>query len=145
SDAQDGAAADENRYTRCLSCLRELSLPTTDAKYPEVMRTRGWAMKTLNTQLASWAQLRHDTVLYAKQSYTFNTLCEYPAGYVEPLPQFWARFEKMAGRAADLLDTPPFPEPAAGQPGPGPKAAQQRQAEFFRSFAKQLGMLRGIA
>ena len=32
------------------------------AKYPEAMSTRAWAMKTLNTQLASWTQLRHDTI-----------------------------------------------------------------------------------
>ena len=42
-----------------------LSAPTTNAKYPEVMRTRAWGHKTLNTQLASWAELRHDTILYS--------------------------------------------------------------------------------
>ena len=52
-----------------LATLRELSKPISDSKYPEAMRTRTWGMKTLNTQLASWTQLRHDTVLYAKQSY----------------------------------------------------------------------------
>ena len=44
------------------------------AIYPDAMRTRAWAMKDLNTQLASWTQFRHDTVLYAKQSYT--TCCQ---------------------------------------------------------------------
>jgi len=37
-------------------------------------------MKTLNTQLASWTELRHDTVLYAKQPYTASVLCSYPDG-----------------------------------------------------------------
>jgi hypothetical protein len=32
------------------------------------MDRKAWAAKTLQTQLASWAQLRHDTILYAKQS-----------------------------------------------------------------------------
>src|SRR5262249_57614755 len=84
--------------------------PTTDEKYPEAMRTRAWAMKTLNTQLASWAQLRHDTILYVKQSYTAGAECYYPAGYVEPVPHFWARLEKMAARAADLIEKTEFPD-----------------------------------
>ena len=41
-------------------------------------------MKTLTTQLASWTHLRHDTLLYVKQSYSARTACVYPAGYVEP-------------------------------------------------------------
>ena len=69
-DQQTPSAWDSNIYMSWLACLRELSAPTTDPKYPEAMRTRAWAMKTLNTQLASWTQLRHDTILYAKQSYT---------------------------------------------------------------------------
>ena len=67
------------------------------------MRTGAWAMKTLNTQLASWTQLRHDTVLYAKQPYTGLILCEYPDGYVEPRPGFWLKMEEMALRTKDLV------------------------------------------
>jgi hypothetical protein len=106
-DAQDKAVWDENIYMNWLATLRELSQPTTDARYPEVMRTQSWAMKSLNTQLASWAQLRHDTILYVKQSYTAMTSCEYPAGYVEPVPHFWGRLQKMALRAADQLEKTP--------------------------------------
>jgi hypothetical protein len=151
-DAQDRPAWDENLYSLWLSCLRELSAPTTDAKYPEAMRTRAWALRTLNTQLASWAQLRHDTVLYAKQSYTWTTACDYPAGYVEPRPAFWARFEHMAARAADLIDRTPFPARAVEKPLHGTlklkvelPAVKMRQVEFFRNFARHLGVLRGIA
>src|SRR6266487_1562824 len=68
-DSQEPSVWDSNIYMNWLACLRDLSAPTTDAKYPEAMRTRPWAMKTLNTQLASWTHLRHDTILYAKQSY----------------------------------------------------------------------------
>src|SRR5262249_50820406 len=66
-DDLDKAAWEDNLYIGWLALLRELSKPTTDAKYPEAMRGRAWAMKSLNTQLASWTELRHDTVLYAKQ------------------------------------------------------------------------------
>ena len=34
------------------------------------MRSRVWARKSLNTALGSWTELRHDTILYAKQSVT---------------------------------------------------------------------------
>ncbi|MGL1562999.1 DUF3160 domain-containing protein, partial [Vibrio parahaemolyticus] len=46
---------------------------------------------------ASWAQLRHDTILYAKQSYTMTkerSAVNRPRpvqGYVEPVPEFYAR------------------------------------------------------
>src|SRR5262249_55793960 len=75
-DSQTEPAWHENVYQSWLACLRELSRATTEAKYPEAMRGRAWALKTVNTQLASWAQLRHDTVLYVKQSYTGIPLCE---------------------------------------------------------------------
>src|SRR5262245_64703698 len=102
-DAQGPSAWDSNIYMKWLACLRELSAPTTDAKYPEAMRTRAWAMKTLNTQLASWTQLRHDTILYAKQSYAGGDSCVYPAGFVEPRVEFWQRLRATATMAADLI------------------------------------------
>jgi hypothetical protein len=96
--------------------------------------------------------LRHDTILYAKQSYTGTTMCEYPAGYVEPLPHFWARFETMAKSAGDLIEKTPFPDRTVEKPLFGRltqkvrlKDLQKRQAEFFRNFAKQIGVIRGIA
>ncbi len=136
-DAHSPAAWEENLYTNWLACLRELSKPTTDAKYPQAMRTRAWAMKSLNTQMASWAQLRHDTVLYVKQSYTGVPACEYPAGYVEPVPHFWARLAKTATLAADLIERTPFPQKA--------QKLQVRQTVFLRDFAKQVAILKGIA
>ena len=52
-DQHTPGAWDSNIYMSWLACLRELSAPTAGAKYPETMRTRAWAMKTFNTQLAS--------------------------------------------------------------------------------------------
>jgi hypothetical protein len=65
--------------------------------YPTFMTTKAYQTKSLNTALASWAQLRHDTILYAKQSYTMGFGGGIPrepelvGGYVEPLPEFYAR------------------------------------------------------
>lgn len=136
-DKQNQVAWEENLYTNWLATLRELSAPTTEPKYPEAMRTRAWAMKTLNTQLASWTQLRHDTILYAKQSYTGGIRCYYPAGFVEARAEFWGRFERMAMFAASLIEKTPFPESVQN--------IQQKQAKFFRYFAQQLAILKGIA
>jgi hypothetical protein len=93
----------ENIYSSWLGAIRELSNPTTSRIYPEAMRTRAWGDKNLNTQLASWTQLRHDTVLYTKQTYTGIILCFYPAGYVEPRIEFWHRLREMAIRSAQLV------------------------------------------
>ena len=88
-------------YNRWLGALRTLNTPTTGPQYPAVMHSAAWADKMLQTQLASWAQLRHDNILYVKQSVTEGTLCSYPAGYVEPYPAFYAalRDYAQAGRA----------------------------------------------
>ncbi len=68
------------------------------AGYPVFMQTKAWDDKELNTALGSWAELRHDTILYAKQSYTphYNGIPYEPpekpvVGYVEPVPEFYAR------------------------------------------------------
>jgi hypothetical protein len=125
----------ESLYADWLGCLRELSKPTTDAKYPEAMRGQAWALKTAATQLASWTQLRHDTVLYAKPSYSSGELCEYPAGFVEPVPDFWRRFEQMVQRTTEMVAKIPF------------AADDTRKSYLYRleKFAKGAGMLRAIA
>jgi hypothetical protein len=150
-DAQSPTEWEENLYMGWLATLREISKPTTDAKYPEVMRTKAWAMKSLNTQLASWTQLRHDTILYAKQSYTSGARCFYPAGFVEPTPHVWARMEKMVARAAELLEKTPYPEGNYTKSSPGGevrvdfKTRQKEQVAFLRNFAQQVGALKTIA
>ena len=107
-DRQTPSAWRNNIYSHWLAALRELSAPTTDLRYPESMRTQPWAMKTLNTQLASWTQLRHDTILYAKQSYTGGTVCSYPSGYVEPRLGFWRRLAAMARGTVQLIEGLPY-------------------------------------
>jgi hypothetical protein len=134
-DTRPEAMWQENLYTGWLGCLRELSKPTTGPEYPQVMRTEAWAMKTLNTQHASWTQLRHDTVLYAKQSYTPGFMCYYPAGYVEPVPHFWARLEQMATRAGDLIRATPYDN----------VDLQAAQVKFLRGFASTVRTLHDIA
>jgi hypothetical protein len=87
-------------YTTWLGTLRGLSMPAGDptsaAGLPAIMQTEPWARRMLNTQLASWAELRHDTLLYAKQSFTAIPSCDFPAAYVDPYPDAWSALVRMA-------------------------------------------------
>ncbi len=93
---------ERNLYTLWLDGLRSLSEPLPGT-VPTVMRSRTWQDKQMNTQLASWAQLRHNTLLYAKQSYTGGIICFYPDGYVEPYPEFYRTVGEIAGRIQSML------------------------------------------
>ncbi|MHC4644419.1 MAG: DUF3160 domain-containing protein [Planctomycetota bacterium] len=89
------AESDWNRniYWCWLHALKPL-LKDFGQGYPTFMTTQAWRDKSLTTALASWAQLRHDTILYAKPSYAVATGGTGPKpveGYVEPVPEFYAR------------------------------------------------------
>ncbi len=92
----------DGHYNRWLGALRVLNVDTTGVAYPQAMRTPAWADKMLHTQLASWTQLRHDNILYVKQSFSSN-LCQYPAGYVEPYPEFYAAIGDYARAGQRLI------------------------------------------
>ena len=84
-----------NLYWSWLYTLKPL-LKDFSAGYPTFMQTKAWQDKELQTALASWTELRHDTILYAKQSYTplLESAPPQPKpvhGYVEPVPEFYAR------------------------------------------------------
>lgn len=55
---------------------------------PEFMKTEAWLDEKLTSVLGSWAQLKHDTILYGKQGLTL-AVCSTPEGYVEPYPRFY--------------------------------------------------------
>lgn len=135
-DGIDVKAWDDTIYMQWLATLRTLTKGGPE-NMPEAMRTREWGMKQTNTQLASWTQLRHDTILYVKQSYTDMPSCYYPAGFVEPVVPFWAQMDAMASRSATLLEQTPFPDNV--------KATQAKQVKFFRDFATQMGKIRNVA
>jgi len=85
----------ENLYWNWLHTLRPMLKPKGEG-YPVFMRTSSWLDKGLNAFLGSWAELRHDTILYAKQSYTLRATSMRPErpklrGYVEPEIEVWNR------------------------------------------------------
>ena len=56
--------------------------------FPEFMKSKAWVFKDINSQLGSWAQLKHDTILYGKQAAAEmgggEEEHEMPQSYVEP-------------------------------------------------------------
>jgi len=113
-DAHEADYWEGSAYTEWLAALRALSpaAPESDAFMPAVTQTTAWQHRILSTQLASWAELRHDTILYVKQSYTVGTTCEFPDAYVDPYPELYARLNRLAQRVVEVLDT--LPESASG-------------------------------
>ncbi len=94
-----------NVYHRWLGMLRTLNVATTGENYPQAIRTQAWSEKMLQTQLASWAQLRHDNILYAKQSVTAIPICTYPVGYLEPYPDFYAAMADYAQAGQIIMNS----------------------------------------
>jgi hypothetical protein len=96
-DALDIYQWNQNLYWSWLYALRAL-IGEFGQGYPNFMRTQAWEKKELNAALASWTELRHDTILYAKQSYTpvATGLPPRVTGFVEPVPEFYGRLLALA-------------------------------------------------
>lgn len=90
----------ESLYNSWLSSIRALNPGSDDDNQPFFMRTGAWHQQKMNTQLAGWAQLRHDNLLYAKPSYTGGAGCSFPYSYIEPYPEFYKRLGDYATDAA---------------------------------------------
>ncbi|MBK7398415.1 MAG: DUF3160 domain-containing protein [Myxococcales bacterium] len=101
-------------YHLWLSAIRELS-PSAEADkvLPAPMQSDAWSRRLLNAQLASWAELRHDNLLYAKQSFTAMAACEYPDAYVDPYPAFYAAMARLGDKGVGLVDLLPLAPDAA--------------------------------
>ena len=131
-----------NLYNIWLDSLRTLDADQRPRKhFPEAMRTEAWQRKQLQTQLASWAELRHDNVLYAKQSYTAGERCEYPTGYVEPYPETYARIKLLCRRGSETNRGSQFCNRQTGFR----HDIQERQVKFFQQMAKILEKLETLS
>lgn len=93
----------QNLYWNWLYCLMPLLYEKGEG-YPSFMQTIAWMDKELLTALASWAELRHDTILYAKQSMTPCGMTPGPPkSYVEPNPHLYARLASLTRYTIDGL------------------------------------------
>jgi hypothetical protein len=94
-------------YTAWIYSLQSLTNVEYTDSHPEFMRNIAWKDEKLNTACGSWAQLRHDTLLYAKQPYIPGLLCSYPEAFVEPNPTFYSRMQKLSERTIEAFSMLP--------------------------------------
>lgn len=95
-------------YNKWIQSLNELQKP--DKSYPHFMQTHAWDLKNLNTSLASWAELKHDAILYGEQPMAAE--CgggeDLPVpivkGYVEPNLKFWNKLGELVSLTGELLE-----------------------------------------
>jgi len=97
--AADDAAWRRNLYWAWLDVLREYVAPRSRPTQAFEL-SPAWSDKTLTAALASWAQLRHDTILYVKQPFVPLGAGAPPAppppkGFVEPHPEVFARLAAL--------------------------------------------------
>ncbi|GAF05472.1 DUF3160 domain-containing protein [Saccharicrinis fermentans] len=95
-----GVDGDKTVYNKWIKSLLELQ--KSNDKYPYFMQTQQWDKKNLMASLASWAELKHDAILYAEQPMAAECGGGGPpepitVGYVEPNVAYWnAALELLA-------------------------------------------------
>ena len=136
-DQHESSYWTESLYTAWLGAVRAASPgfgADANPKAQPIVATQAWTKRILQMQLASWAELRHDNLLYAKQSYTGIPVCEFPDAYVEPIPALWHALVDFGNRGAALVAELGL---AAGSTS-GPAA-------YFTSLATTATMLEAMA
>ena len=98
----------ETIATQWMSTLRALCDRDPQLNLPYFMVTPEWNLKDLNAMLASWAELKHDAILYAKQPAGAECGGGGPPepvvkGYVEPNIGFWKKAISLLDNTAHLL------------------------------------------
>ncbi len=85
----------QNVYWQWLFSLLPL-LEVKEEGYPGYMQSDAWTDKSLMTSLASWVELKHDTILYSKQAVCASGMSDLIYHYVEPYPQVYSRISATA-------------------------------------------------
>lgn len=139
-----------------LATLRHLHTDLAgERNAPAVMKGSAWQRKQLQTQLASWAEYRHDTVLYTKPGFTAYPACEYPAGFVEPYPRVYAGAAAFARGLADAMQSVDTErllgtdhegmDATVGMPVDAVLKMQERHHSFLTGFAARADWLEALS
>ncbi len=101
----------QNIYWSWLYTIKSLFKNTDMSGYPMFMKNSDWKSKQTQSFLGSWTELKHDTLLYAKQSYAElgaggdeqepNPVVK---GYVEPNIEFFDRMIALVNMTTDGLE-----------------------------------------
>lgn len=84
---------DPSLHTAYLRLLKHLNHADADA--PELFRSEVWNIKSCNTQLAGWAQMRHTWALQAKRTVYARMATHQHPGFVEPVPEFFSALAEL--------------------------------------------------
>jgi len=97
----------QNLYWGWLYSLLPLTTEKTEG-FPSFMSNLAWLRKELNTYLGSWTELKHDTILYAKQAYAERGASGFEPkddrGYVEPNPAVYSRLASLLKMTTEGLE-----------------------------------------
>ena len=109
--AQEQLARQATFYDEWLNALNSLFLPVASKQVFALGKP--WQYKNLNGGSASWTELKHDTILYAEQSFAesgggdFFEIPPYvppgPKGYIEPNPVFFRRLGQCIDQMLDRM------------------------------------------
>jgi hypothetical protein len=102
-DSYEGDFWDASIYNSWLNAIRALNPQNDRNKLPMFMQTAAYWQQKMNTQLTSWTELRHDNLLYAKQSYTGSAICSFPYIYIEPIPAFYNNMKTLAKKSKEII------------------------------------------
>jgi len=111
-DTTSSAQWTSNIYWSWIYTIKSL-FTSADSKtgYPMFMKSNDWNKKQTQTFLGSWTELKHDTLLYAKQSYAEKgaggdetEVAAVPKGYVEPNVAFLDRLIALVNMTTEGLD-----------------------------------------
>ena len=96
----------ETMAKRWMKTLQTVS--QKDQRMPYFMQSPLWDKKNLNAMLASWAELKHDAILYAKQPMGAECGGGGPPdpvtkAYVEPNVTFWKKAIELVNATTDIL------------------------------------------
>lgn len=94
----------QNVHSAWLAAIASLHEKQDDPRLSPVFRSDAWKDKTIQTQLGSWAELRHDHILYGKQPLSGSIGCEFPDAYVEPVPHVYAKIKLLVSKLHSVID-----------------------------------------
>jgi|SRR5579872_82121 len=143
SDALNKVPDDQWNSSLGTAWLKVLSslTHTYDQSYPQYMQSQSFADKQIGTFLGSYTELKHDTLLYAKQSYAElggggeegDTPPPVVRGFVEPNIDFWNKLNDLIA-----LNQKMFNDNGFNNSPMLPRLNDfQKQVQFYTDIAKE--------
>jgi hypothetical protein len=122
-----------SQYMFALQAL--LDAPEPDA--PDFMKNDAWDIKSCNTVLAGWAQLKHTWALHSKEYCVYGSCrIDIPRGFVEPNPEFFSRLADLSLQTKTLLL-----RTGTLQPDPNARFSLEKSWELLEKTSRRLEII----